>query len=69
MANFVAGEVVAKVDGHEVKCSKDGHLYCSCPSWKFQKKAPKDRVCKHLRTLSEETGISEISLRARKFWA
>lgn len=27
---------------------KEQHFYCSCPAWKFQRKTPKERTCKHL---------------------
>lgn len=28
--------------------------YCSCPAWRFQNKAPKFRMCKHLRAIYRE---------------
>jgi len=35
--------------GYPIKMGHDGNLYCGCPAWKFQKKHPKDRTCKHLK--------------------
>ena len=36
-------------DVYEIRAaSDDGSLYCSCPSWKYQRKHPKDRTCKHI---------------------
>jgi len=32
---------------HEVRVGADGVIYCTCPSWKFQKNHPSNRVCKH----------------------
>lgn len=32
---------------YTIKVGNDGVPYCTCPSWKFQKKAQKDRRCKH----------------------
>jgi len=26
----------------------DGSLYCTCKAWKYQKKHPKERTCKHI---------------------
>jgi len=26
----------------------DGSLYCTCKAWKYQRKHPKDRTCKHI---------------------
>ncbi len=35
--------------GYTISQSKDRKsIYCSCPAWKFQHKAPADRTCKHL---------------------
>lgn len=30
-----------------VTMSATGHPYCSCPGWRFQKRPPADRFCKH----------------------
>jgi hypothetical protein len=32
---------------HEVRVGADGVVYCTCPSWRFQKNHPSARVCKH----------------------
>jgi len=37
---------------YTIRRGHDGNVYCSCPAWKFQKLAPKDRTCKHLRSLA-----------------
>lgn len=38
---------------YTIKRGHDGNVYCSCPAWKFQKGvSPKDRTCKHLRSLA-----------------
>jgi predicted nucleic acid-binding Zn finger protein len=34
---------------YDVKADNAGVLFCSCPSWKFQKVDPKDRSCKHIQ--------------------
>ena len=37
---------------YEIRRSADkSHLYCSCPAWKYQKRRPQDRTCKHLEDL------------------
>lgn len=36
---------------YEVRCGHDGNVYCSCPAWKFQKKHPHDRTCKHIKAV------------------
>jgi hypothetical protein len=35
-----------------VTVSRDGQLYCNCPSWKFQRIAPALRVCKHTQQVA-----------------
>lgn len=37
---------------HEVRQGRDGNIYCSCPAWRFQRKPPMERTCKHLRALA-----------------
>lgn len=32
---------------HTVTMSAKGHLYCSCPGWKFQRVPIENRTCKH----------------------
>jgi len=40
---------------HTVKRDRQGmSWYCSCPAWKFQRKAPKERTCKHINKLAGE---------------
>ncbi len=38
---------------HEVRRGKDGNVYCTCPAWRFQRKAPEDRTCKHIASLAK----------------
>ena len=33
----------------QIRRGKNGHVYCTCPSWKYQRVTPIDRVCKHTR--------------------
>lgn len=33
---------------YEIKRGVDGVVYCTCPSWRFQKKPVAKRVCKHM---------------------
>jgi len=39
---------------HSVKLGKDDVLYCTCPNWKFQRRRPDDRQCKHTRQVVAE---------------
>lgn len=34
---------------HEVRVGADGVIYCTCPSWKFQRNHPSARCCKHTK--------------------
>lgn len=34
---------------HEVRVGADGVVYCTCPSWRFQKLTPSARTCKHTK--------------------
>lgn len=38
---------------YTVKQGRDGVVYCSCPSWKFQRVTPALRTCKHLAKAME----------------
>lgn len=46
--------LIAHVQGsaktpYEIRRAKDGKsVYCSCPSWKFQRLPPASRTCKHI---------------------
>lgn len=33
---------------------KAGSMSCTCPAWRFQRRAVSDRVCKHVKTVLEE---------------
>lgn len=35
-------------NGHKIVRGANGHIYCSCPAWRFQKVNPLKRTCKHL---------------------
>jgi len=35
------------VPNYEVRQSTNGHVYCTCPAWKFQHVTPAKRVCRH----------------------
>lgn len=39
------------------KTTRPPHWYCSCPSWKFQRIHPLDRVCKHMQGLVLENDL------------
>lgn len=36
---------------YTIKMGKDGNVYCDCPAWKYQKVSPKERTCKHIKSL------------------
>lgn len=36
---------------YEIRMGNDGNVYCSCPAWKYQKVPPKERTCKHIKSL------------------
>jgi len=35
---------------YEIRKGADAVVYCSCPDWKFQRLAPANRSCKHLKS-------------------
>ena len=38
---------------YEIRQADDGKtLYCTCPSWRFQRLPPKQRTCKHLKAFA-----------------
>jgi hypothetical protein len=43
---------------HEVRLGADGNVYCTCPSWRFQKNHPTNRSCKHLVAFKSQTVLS-----------
>ena len=47
---------------HTVSRGKDGVVYCSCPSWKFQHNSPANRTCKHIEQWKAETKVGGVSL-------
>jgi len=47
---------------HTIKFSKaDGVAYCTCPAWRFQKTAPKNRWCKHLHKANQLGLIKKLA--------
>ncbi len=42
---------------HEVRRGADGVVYCTCPSWRFQKNSPSNRTCKHIEQWKAETKV------------
>ena len=40
------------VEPYNINLGNDNNVYCSCPSWKWQKIPPKERTCKHIDALS-----------------
>jgi hypothetical protein len=47
---------------HEVRRGADGVVYCTCPSWRFQKNSPSNRTCKHIEMWKGETMVGGVSL-------
>ena len=37
---------------YTIKCHPDGVYSCTCPAWRNQSKAPDQRTCKHIRSLT-----------------
>jgi hypothetical protein len=36
---------------YKITRGANGHIYCDCPAWRFQKKPATQRTCKHLKAL------------------
>lgn len=47
---------------HEVRRGADGVVYCTCPSWRFQKNSPSNRTCKHIEMWKSSTMVGGVSL-------
>jgi uncharacterized Zn finger protein len=51
--------VTAKVRGsngfYQVTQYTDGSFWCTCPSFKFQRKPVEERACKHTRAFLQES--------------
>lgn len=47
---------------HEVRRGADGNVYCTCPSWRFQKNSPLNRTCKHIESWKARTVVGGVSL-------
>lgn len=47
---------------HEVRRGADGVVYCTCPSWRFQKNSPSNRTCKHIESWKRSTVVGGKSL-------
>lgn len=50
---------------HEVRFGADGVLYCTCPSWRFQKNTPSCRCCKHTKAFLARTSHGGVALSAQ----
>jgi hypothetical protein len=37
---------------YDVRVGADGVVYCTCPSWRFNRAPKADRVCKHMTKLA-----------------
>lgn len=42
---------------YDIRLGKDGNVYCTCPAWKYQKKHPHDRTCKHLKAFAKQVNL------------
>ena len=40
---------------YDIRLGADANIYCTCPAWKFQKKHPHNRTCKHLKAFHAKT--------------
>jgi hypothetical protein len=47
---------------HEVRRGADGVVYCTCPSWRFQKNSPSNRTCKHIESWKANTVVGGQTL-------
>jgi len=47
---------------YEIRRGGDGVVYCTCPSWRFQKNSPSNRTCKHIEAWKCETKVGGKSL-------
>lgn len=50
---------------HEVRLGADGVVYCTCPSWRFQKLTPSLRTCKHTKAFVARVTHGGVTLRAQ----
>ena len=53
MASLLLATAASKTNpekSYEIRKGADGVIYCSCPSWKFQRLAAANRTCKHLKS-------------------
>lgn len=41
----------------------EGYIYCSCPSWIFQKKPPEHRKCKHTNSVMGECATAQVDVK------
>jgi hypothetical protein len=44
---------------HDVRMGANGHIYCTCPGWKFQKLHPLKRTCTHLKQFAALATVTE----------
>ena len=47
---------------YEIRRGGDGVVYCTCPSWRFQKNSPSARTCKHIEGWKRNTSVGGVSL-------
>lgn len=51
---------------HEVRLGADGVMYCTCPSWRFQRVTPSLREpCTHMLKLMKHVTCGGVTLRAQ----
>lgn len=50
---------------HEIRLGGDGVVYCTCPAWRFQRKSPSARQCKHMRAAASRI-VGFLNRHARK---
>ena len=59
---------------YEIKQSRDGSWFCSCPAWKNQNLAANERECKHMTQAilavvnlgNHVVGVSELAKRRKE---
>lgn len=37
-------------------------VFCTCPSWRFQRNSPSNRTCKHIEQWKRDTLVGGVSL-------
>lgn len=44
---------------YDIRLGRDQNIYCTCPDWKYQRKHPHDRICKHMTMFAQ--GVKELT--------